>query len=101
MRSSGVGVRQRAFLGEDARLEKRLHQSQDAFVADAIPHAIQKSRMRDFVETGFDVSLHDPLIGAGCEVVHLSHRVMGPAVRAKSVGTRKKVRLEDRLQHQF
>src|SRR6266568_717448 len=57
--------------------------------------------MRDFVETGFDVSLHDPLIRTGREVMDLSHRVMSPAVRAEPVGTREKIRLENRLQHQF
>ena len=36
--------------------------------------------MRDLVETGFDVTLNDPLIGAGREMVHLGHRVMSPAV---------------------
>src|SRR6266498_5431344 len=49
----------------------------------------------------FDVSFYDPLVRAGREVVHLSHRVMGRAVRAEPVGTREEVRLEDRLQHQL
>ena len=38
--------------------------------------------MRNFVEAGFDVALHDPLVGVGREMAHLGHRVMGPAVRA-------------------
>ena len=57
--------------------------------------------MRDFVEAGFDVALHDPLIGAGREMAHLGHRVVSPALRAEPVGTREEIRLEDRLQHQF
>ena len=44
---------------------------------------------------------YDPLIRAGGEVVHLGHRIMGPAVRAEPVGAREEIRLEDRLQHQF
>src|SRR5947208_3548118 len=56
--------------------------------------------MRDLVEAASDVSLHDPLIRAGSEVVHLGYRVMSPALRTEPVTTRKKVRLEDRLQHQ-
>ncbi|GAA4976822.1 hypothetical protein GCM10023334_103320 [Nonomuraea thailandensis] len=46
--------------------------------------------MRDLVETGLDVAFHDPLIGAGGEMADLGHRIMGPAVRAKPVGTREK-----------
>ena len=57
--------------------------------------------MRDFVETGFDIPLHDPLIRAGSEVVHLGHRIMSPAVRAEPVGAREKIHLENRLQHQL
>ena len=34
-------------------------------------------------------------------MVHLRHGVMGPALRAEPVGTRVKIRLENRLQHQF
>jgi hypothetical protein len=37
--------------------------------------------MRNFVETGFDITLYDPLIGTGREVVYLRHRVMSPAIR--------------------
>src|SRR6478609_6867833 len=57
--------------------------------------------MRDFVETGFDVTFHDPLIGVGREMAHLGHRVMSPAPRAEPVRAREEIRLEDRLQHQL
>jgi hypothetical protein len=57
--------------------------------------------MRNLVEAGFDVALHDPLIGVGREVAHLGHRVMGPALRTEPERTREEIRLEDRLQHQF
>src|SRR3954451_11072092 len=35
------------------------------------------------------------------QMAHLGDRVMSPAPRAKPVGTREEIRLEDRLQHQF
>src|SRR5208282_2882747 len=57
--------------------------------------------MRNFVEAGFNITLHDPLISPGREVVHLGHRVVSPAPRAEPVGTREEIRLEDRLQHQL
>ncbi len=101
MRTTGVGVHQRAVLGEDTRFQERLHQSQDAFVTDTTPHPVQQGGMRDLVETGFDVTFHDPLVRAGREMVHLRHRVVSPAVRTEPVGTRKKIRLENRLQHQL
>jgi site-specific DNA recombinase len=99
LRGTSAGVRQRAVLGEDARLEERLHQGQDAFIPDSHPHPVHESRMRDFVEAGFDVPFHDPLVRAGGEVVHLGHRVMCPSVRAEPVGAREEIRLEDRFQH--
>ena len=57
--------------------------------------------MRNLVETCFDVTLHDPLISPGREMVHLGHRVMSPAPRTEPVRAREKIRLEDRLQHQL
>jgi len=57
--------------------------------------------MRDLIETRRDVSLHNPLIRAGREVTHLGDRVMGSAIRAKPIGAREEIRLEDRLQNQF
>jgi hypothetical protein len=62
---SGVGFPKDTVLAEDAGLEKRLHQGQDAFVSDASTHPVHEGRVRDFVETGFDVALNHPLIGMG------------------------------------
>jgi len=73
---------QHAVLTEDACLEERLDQGQDAFVPDASPHPLHEGDMRDLVETGLDIALHDPLIGVGGEVTYLGHRVMRAAVRA-------------------
>src|SRR6476660_548856 len=57
--------------------------------------------MRNLVEAGLDVTLHDPVIRAGREIAQLGHRVMSPALRAEPVGTREEIRLEDRLEHQL
>ena len=57
--------------------------------------------MRDFVETGPDVALNDPLIRMGRQEAHLGHRVMDPAAGAEPVAAREKIRLEDRFQHQL
>jgi site-specific DNA recombinase len=42
LRGTGVGFLPAAILGEDARLEERLHQGQDALVPDACPHSVQQ-----------------------------------------------------------
>jgi hypothetical protein len=57
--------------------------------------------MVDLVDAGRDVPLQDPLIGAGGQVVDLGHGVLGAAAGAKAVGAGRKVRLEDRLEHEF
>jgi site-specific DNA recombinase len=62
LRGTGAGFLQRAVLGEDARLQERLHQGQNAVIPDASPDPLHESGMRDLVEAGFDVALHDPLI---------------------------------------
>jgi hypothetical protein len=59
---TGVVLPQHTILAEDPCLEERLHQGQNAFVPDASAHPVQKSGMRDLVETGFDVAFHNPLI---------------------------------------
>jgi site-specific DNA recombinase len=101
LRSTGVGVPQRATLGEDACLQERLHQGQDAVVPDAGPHPFHQGGVGDLIETGLDVALHDPLIRVRRQVSHLGHRVMGPAAWPEPVRARQEIRLEDRLQHQF
>jgi hypothetical protein len=82
LRGAHPGLLQRAVLGEDPRLQERLHQRQDTLVADPTTHPVHQGRVRDLVETGFDVSFHDPLIRAGREMVHLGHGVMSPPLRA-------------------
>ena len=72
---------------QDILGQERFHHRQDAFVPDAFPHPIHEGRMRDFVETGRDVALHDPLIRVGGKMAYLGHRVMGPAIRAESIRT--------------
>ena len=103
LRGSGGGGPQQAVLAEDARFEERLHQGQDAFVSDTCPHPVHEGRVRDFVEAGFDVSFHDPLVTAWFrgQVTDLRHRVVSPAPRAEPIGTGEEIRLEDRLQHQL
>ena len=58
---------------------------QDAFVPDPTPHPIHEAAIRNLVETGFDVTLDDRLVGAGREVAYLCHRVLSPARRAEPV----------------
>ena len=43
------------------------------------------------VEARLDVALHDPLVGAGREVVHLGDRVLRPASGPEPVGARLEV----------
>src|SRR3954454_6249023 len=57
--------------------------------------------MVELIETRLDVGLHDPLIGAGCEVPHLGNRVPRSASRPKPVGARLEIELEDRFEHQL
>jgi site-specific DNA recombinase len=47
---AGGVVPQQPVLAEDACLEERLHQGQDAFVSDAATHAAHQGRMVDLVE---------------------------------------------------
>ena len=101
LRGSGGVLPQDAVLTEDPRLQERLHQVQDALVGDACPHPVHEGRVRDLVEAGLDVALHDPFVLLGREETNLGHRIMSPASRTEPVGTREEIRLEDRLQHQF
>ena len=43
LRGSGAGLPEDPVLTEDAGLQERLHQGQDALVPDASPHSIEKS----------------------------------------------------------
>lgn len=59
MGCSGARVPPDVTLGEDAGLQKRLRQCQDALVPDTTPHPLQKSGMRDLIETRRDVVIDD------------------------------------------
>ncbi len=103
MRGAGDRVPVDAILGEDARLQERLDQPQDAFVPDAFPHPRHEGGMRDLVEACGDVGLEHPVVLADrcAEVVNLRDRVLGSASWTETVGTRLEVRLEDRFEHQL
>ena len=47
---AGDAVLGGASLGEDARLQERLHQREHTLVCDSRPHPVHQGRMRDFVE---------------------------------------------------
>jgi site-specific DNA recombinase len=100
LRHPGVVIAQRPVLAEDAGLEERLDQGQDAFVRDAVAQPVHQGRMRDLIEARRDVTLDDPLIRAARQVSGLGDRVMSPPTGAKAVAARQEVRLQDRLQHQ-
>ena len=51
-----------ALPAEDAGLEERLDQEQDALVRDSGSQPVLDADMRDFVEARLDVALHDPLV---------------------------------------
>ena len=72
--------------GEDPGFQERLHQRAHPLILDPRPEAVHQCRMRDFVETGFDVALQHPLVLAGLERDGGSRRSR-PA-RAGSGGTR-------------
>src|SRR6266511_4314372 len=90
LRGAGAAVPQRAVLGEDARLEERLHQGQDTFVSDPLSHSTHKSRVRDFVEARRDVTFDHPLVGVGDEHDRISDRIMRPASGTEPVAAREK-----------
>jgi hypothetical protein len=88
-------------LGHDPGLQERLDERQNTFVCDPPSHSIQNGRVVELIETRLDVSLHDPLIRAGREVLHLGDRVLRPASRPEPIRARLKIDLEDRFQHQL
>ncbi|MQY26306.1 hypothetical protein NRB56_18690 [Nocardia sp. RB56] len=103
MRDTRSRVLQPAFLGEDARLQKRFHQRQNVFVSDTPAHPLHQSGVVDLVETRLDVAFDDPVIipGPGRQIAHFSHSVPRPAVGPETIRARQEIRLEDRLQHQL
>ncbi len=59
--------------------------------------------MVDLIKARLDVSLKDPLVVTTrcAKEVYLSYCILGSALGAKAIRTRLKVRLKDRLKHQF
>src|ERR1039458_4791960 len=72
---------------EDPGFQERLYQRAGTLVLDPHPEAVHQCRMRDFVETGFDVGLEYPPVidGLRCQVVDLGDRVMRTPVRAEPI----------------
>ena len=54
-----------AVLGEDAGLQERLDQAQDALVRDPSTHPVHQGRVVDLVEARRDVALEHPLVISG------------------------------------
>jgi site-specific DNA recombinase len=103
LRSAGDRRAIQAILGEDPGPQERLYQSQNAFVSDPTSHSAHEGGVVDLVEARFDICLEHPfVITSGCtEEVNLSDCILGSALRAEPVAARVKVRLENRLKHQF
>jgi site-specific DNA recombinase len=101
--SAGDRVPHAAILVEDAGLQERLDQHQDALVGDALTDPAHQCGMVDLVEACLDIAFDDPLVAVWWtgEHVDLSDGVLGAAARAKAVRARQEVRLEDRLEHQL
>jgi hypothetical protein len=87
----------------DPGFEERLDQHADFLVLDPPAEPVHEGVMPDFVETGPDVGLQDPVIvtGPGSQVVDLGDCVVRAAVRAEPVRARLEVRLEDGFEHQL
>ena len=87
LRGSGQCLFPVSEFGEYPGFQERLHQRAHPLVLDPHPQAVHQSRMRNFVETGFDVGLQHPLVipGAGGEVMDLGDRVLCPPVRAEPI----------------
>ena len=103
LRRPGQSVFPVSEFGEDPGFEERFHQRAYPLILDPHPEAIHQSRMRDFIETGFDIALQYPLViaGPGGEEVDLGNGVLRAPVRAEPVRARLEIRLEDGLEHQF
>ena len=103
LRRPGQGVFPVSEFGEHPGFEERFHQRAYPLILDPRPEAVHQSRMRDFIETGFDIALQHPLVIArpGGEEVDLGDRVLRAPVRAEPVRARLEIRLEDGLEHQF
>ena len=90
-----------ARLPHQARLQERPDEPKDALVPDPPPDLITDKAVWEAVEARLDVRLHDPLIGAGREVVDLGDRVLRPTTGPVGVARRVEAGLEDRLQDEL
>jgi hypothetical protein len=89
--------------GEDTCREEGRDQTQDPLVPDSSAHPVHQGPVVDLVEARRDVRFEHPLVRpiGRCEVEDLGDRVLRPAPRPEAVRGRRKVRLEDRLEHQL
>jgi site-specific DNA recombinase len=101
LRGAGRGVPLAAVLAENAGLQERLDQHEDALVGDPSTHPAHERGVADGVKARLDVVLQHPLIGAAGEVVDLGDGVMRAPAWPEPVGARQKVRLPDRFQDQL
>jgi site-specific DNA recombinase len=101
LRGTGVGLFLVSEFGEDPGFQERFDRRADTFVLNPRPEAVHQSRMIDFVEAGFDVTLQDPMISTGCQELDLGDRVVCTTVGAEPVRARFEVRLENGFEHQF
>ena len=103
LRGAGAALFQVAVGRHDPGFEERLDQRADFLVLDPPAEPVHEGDMPDFVETGPDVGLQDPVVvtGSGSQVVDLGNSVVRAAVRAEPVRARLEVRLEDGFEHQL
>src|SRR5271165_1108982 len=65
LRRPGQGVFPVSEFGEDPGFQERFHQRAYTLILDPHPETIHQSRMRNLIETGFDIALQHPLVIAG------------------------------------
>src|SRR3990172_6685826 len=81
-------------------LEPAADQLQPPLVADPPLHQVHQDVVTDVLVTAFDVGVDDDrLLAERDRPLHLTDRHVRAASRTKAVGTRQKIRLEDRLDH--
>ena len=88
---------------EDPGFQERFHQAADTLILDSHPQPAHQCRMPDFIETGFDVGLQNPVVitAPGGQLVDLGDRVLRSSVRAEPIRARLEIRLEDGLEYCF
>ena len=103
LRGSGQRLLPIPEFGKDPGFQERFHQAADTLILDPHPQPAHQYRMINFVETGFDVGLQDPVVitAPGGQLVDLGDRVLRSAVRAEPIRARLEIRLEDGLEYCF